>query len=956
MNDSPRPGCDAARLTDIFHQALDCTVAERGAFLDAACVGLPDLRAEVESLLSACDQAGDFMAHLDRQRGAALIEETADVDRPRQRVGPYRLIRELGRGGMGVVFLAERAEGGFDQRVVVKLIKRGMDSDAILHRFLRERQILAGLEHASVARLFDGGVTDDGQPYFAMEYVDGKPLTTYCDERGLSVDERLHLFEATCRAVQHAHGRLVVHRDLKPSNILVTTEGQLKLLDFGIAKLLDQEDEAPALTQAGMRLLTLDYAAPEQVRGERVTTAADVYALGVILYELLTGVLPHHGDERSRADVARAICEAEPRRPSLVVASQPRLARRLRGDLDTIALKALSKEGSRRYTSAEALAEDVHRHLAGHPVLARRETAVYVAAKFVRRHVVGVTAAAVVTLSLVLGLIGTAWQATVAAHERDRARVEAERAQAVKEFLVGLFKAADPAKSMGETITARDLMERGAERIERELASQPALQAELFGTVALISHTIGRDDRAKALGERAVARARAAYGPDHPQVSEALDTLGWILQRSGDAEAAEAVARQALAQRRRLLPADNLQLATSFELLAVLLRERAKLDEAEPLQREALAIRQQKLGGEHPETTKALSNLANVHYMKGDYAAAAAEQREVVRIQRKTLGDRHALVATSLVTLGVALLQDGDIIGAEAAYQEALDIRQRIYREDHPRVSESLQHLAAARQAKGDLAGAELLYRRALALDRMFKGDDHRDVGILLTSLAHTLAQQARFEEAMPLFETATTLLRRVVGNDHPLLARVLERHGLALVQQGRARDARPLLDECVAIASARYGAAHPAVASALATSARARSALGEHVEAEKLFREALEVQRKRQPTSNLVTLEILTELGEALSDQGRAVEAEPLLREALSHAERSLPESHWRRGEAESALGASLWRLGGADHEARSLLAAGYERLRSALGDEHPAAGRARSLLEGAEEAEGAR
>jgi serine/threonine-protein kinase len=946
MNEPPGPGCDARRLTDIFHQALECTVADRGAFLDAACVGIPDVRAEVESLLAAFAQAGDFIAVLDPQRGAALIEQTSDVEQSGQRVGPYRLIRELGRGGMGVVFLAERAEGGFDQRVVVKLIKRGMDSDAILQRFLRERQILAGLDHTSVARLFDGGVTDDGQPYFAMEYVDGKPLTTYCDERELTVHERLRLFEDTCRAVQYAHGKLVVHRDLKPSNILVTNDGQLKLLDFGIAKLLDQEDDITALTQAGMRLLTLGYAAPEQVRGEPVTTAADVYALGVILYELLTGVRPHQAEERSRADVARAVCEVEPRRPSLVVASQPRLARRLRGDLDTIVLKALSKECSRRYTSAEALAEDVHRHLAGHPVLARRDTAIYVAAKFVRRHKVAVAAATVVTVSLVLGLIGTAWQATVAARERDRARVEAERAQAVKEFLVGLFKASDPVESKGEAITARELMERGAERIERELASQPALQAELLDTVTLISHSIGRYDRAKALGERALDRARLAYGPDHPQVTEALETLGWMLQASGDSAAAEAVARQAVAQRRRLSPADSPALARSLELLAVLLRERARPNDAEPLHREALAIRQRRLGGEHPDTALTLSNLANVLYMKGDYSTAAEKQREVVRIQRKTLGDRHASVATSLVSLGAALLQDGDIAGAETAHQEALDLRRQVYGEEHPRVSESLHHLAAARQAKGDLSGAEVLYRQALVMERTFKGEDHRDVGIVMDNLAHTLAQQARFGDAMPLFAQANTLLRRAVGNDHPLLARTLERHGLALVEQGRAREARPLLDECVAIMSARYGTGHPALASALAASARAKAALGEHIEAERVFREALDLQRKRRPSPNAVTVEILTELGKGLSDRRRAAEAEPLLREAVSQAERSLPESHWRRGEAESALGASLRQLGGADQEARSLLAAGYAKLRNALGDEHPAARRARSRI----------
>src|SRR5262245_12725082 len=285
MSEATSRSADPDRVARIFGEALERPAAERRAFLDAACASAPELRAEAESLLAAHEQAGGFLDEIDTAREAALLDATAEPEPlAGQRVGAYRLLRELGRGGMGVVYLAERAEGGFEQRAAIKLVKRGMDTDAILRRFLRERQILASLEHVNVARLLDGGVTADGRPYFAMEYVDGEPLTVYCDTYRLAVEQRLRLFEDACRAVQHAHGKLVVHRDLKPSNMLVTSDGQLKLLDFGIAKLLVEEDDATALTQAGSRVLTPAYAAPEQVRGEPVTTATDVYALGVVLY------------------------------------------------------------------------------------------------------------------------------------------------------------------------------------------------------------------------------------------------------------------------------------------------------------------------------------------------------------------------------------------------------------------------------------------------------------------------------------------------------------------------------------------------------------------------------------------------------------------------------------------------------------------------------------------------
>jgi serine/threonine-protein kinase len=944
---APQPSrADPERLARVFGEALDQPPAQRRAYLDAACAGAAELRAEAESLLAAYEQSDDFLEALDTTRGAALLDAPVPMETPGRRVGPYRLLRELGRGGMGVVYLADRVEGGFEQRAAIKLVKRGMDTDAILRRFLRERQILAGLEHVNVARLLDGGVTADGQPYFAMEYVEGEPLTRHSDHHALGVEERLRLFEEVCRAVQHAHGKLVVHRDLKPSNILVTAEGRIKLLDFGIAKLLAEEDEATTLTEQGVRVLTLDYAAPEQVRGEAITTATDVYALGVVLYELLAGHLPY-GDERpGAADVARAICDVEPRPPSVAAADRPRLARRLRGDLDTVVLKALSKEPARRYPSAEALAEDVRRHLAGHPVQARRDTLAYVAAKFVRRNRVWVAAAGVAALSLVVGLIGTAWQAAVASRERDRARAETERAETVKEFLVDLFKASDPAQTRGEEVTVRQLLDRGAQRIEGELSGHPSLQAELFEIVAGISHELGRYDEARRLGERALAHAREAYGPESPQYAKAMDTLGWIVHRSGDVVAAEELRRQTLDLRRRLLPADSLEVAESLVALGLVLRHRARLEEAEALMREALAIRVKRLGPDHLDTANALANLADVLHARGDYAAAAEEHRKVLRIRRQALGDRDPSVAYSLVSLGGALLQEGDQAAAEEAHREALDIRVRAYGEEHPLVSESRHHLAATLQSKGDLAAAISMYRQVVAMDRKLKGSDHPDVAIVLGNLAHALAQDGRFDEARPLFAESAALHRRVTGADHPLLARTLERQAAARVDEGRPREALPLVEESLTINKARYGPQHAAVAAGLATAARARAALGEAAAAEALFRDALEIQRRARRRPHADTADILAGLGEALVAQGRAAEAEPLLREAVREADASLPASHWRRGEAESGLGACLWRLGRHD-EARRLLVDGHERLRRTRGDVHPATRRAWRRLE---------
>ncbi|HMB89755.1 MAG TPA: serine/threonine-protein kinase, partial [Rhodothermales bacterium] len=657
------------QINDLFVAAQARPLEERRAFLKQACADQPDLQAEVESLLFAYDASDDFLHKINLDEAVALLESVGEPVSPGQQIGPYRVVRELGRGGMGAVYLAHRADGQFDQQVALKLIKRGIDSEAILYRFLHERQILARLQHAHIARLLDGGVSADGRPYFAMEYVAGVPLTDYCDAHRLDVEARLRLFEQVCRAVHYAHTNLVVHRDLKPSNMLVTEEGELKLLDFGIAKLLDEEASVKTMTEAGLRVMTPEYAAPEQMQGETVTTATDIYALGVVLYELLTGHRPYQFDRRTPAAVAHVMAEAEPVRPSTVVSqttelrfgdgmgttktitpqdvsqarsTQPeRLQRRLRGDLDIVVLKALRKEPERRYASAEALVEDIRRHLAGLPVVAQQDTMDYRMRKFVRRHRVGVLAAGLVVAALVAGLTVALWQARVA-------RQEATKAEVVQAFMLSLFKTSNPDKAKGETITARELLDAGATRVEVELANQPEVQAEMMAVVGKVYQQLGLYEPARPLLEQALARRRAVLGENHEDVAASLHDLASLLQSTGDYAAAESLYRETLTLQRKLLGHQHTTVATTLNNLASLLFDQGDYDAAEGLFREALALRQKLLGPEHPDIAISLNDLALVLYYNGDYDAAEPLFYEALAMQRKLLGPEHTDLAMTL--------------------------------------------------------------------------------------------------------------------------------------------------------------------------------------------------------------------------------------------------------------------------------------------------------------------
>ena len=688
------------------------------------------------------------------------------------RVGPYRIVREVARGGMGAVFLAERDDGQFEQRVALKLIKRGMDSEEIHGRFLAERQILARLNHPHIARFHDGGVTADGQPWFAMEYVDGLPLTRHCAERGLGLSERLRLFRDVCDAVRYAHQNLVVHRDLKPSNILVTAAGDVKLLDFGIAKLLEGDEES--LTRTELRALTPEYAAPEQVRGDPVTTATDVYALGGVLYELLTGHRACRFERPTPAEIERVICTVDPAPPGVS------------GDIDTIVLKALQKDPARRYPSAEALLNDLRRHEQGLPVLARPDSWRYRARKFVQRNRVGVTAAVLVALVLVAGVVATLWQARITRREADRAGV-------VRDFVVGLFEVAYPHRARGQAVTALDMLELGSDRARTELVRQPAAQAELLHILAAIYRDLGHYDRALPLIRDATEISNVAFGPDDILVAERQRTWARILYYQGEYAAAESLLGGVIAAYRR------------------------------------------KMGPRDPETGTSLLNLAYVLDAKGDYAGAEALQREVEVIYRAYYGDQDLAAAWSLSNLGETLLKQGRIEEADSVHRAAFEIRRRQLDPRHDELAISVHNLGLVHAAKGEYAAAERLLREAAATRRRWYPGGHPRLALAAWRGRRDAGAESRLRQV-------TKELARRLGPEHPLTAAAQLNLAEVVAGRGHAAEADSLLGRALEARRARLGGAHPELGRTLARRGRVLLMLGDSAGSRMALGEALAV------------------------------------------------------------------------------------------------------------------
>lgn len=886
------------RIEYLFYAALELEEG-RTAFLDEACGGDAELRKEVDSLLHS---SGKTMGFLRQPVLQAAQQITAEDGLSGKRIGAYRLLRVTGEGGMGKVYLAARADDLYQKEVAIKTVQGGLGQNrAMLLRFRSERQILANLDHPNIARLLDGGITDEGLPYLVMEYVNGVRLDDYCRVNKLGTEQRLQLFCTVCAAVEYAHKNLVVHRDIKPANILVTAEGIPKLLDFGIAKLLNPESGDLAKTLTSERMMTPEYASPEQVRGDQVTTSTDVYALGVLLYELLAGRRPFRLDTTSPFEMARIICEQDPEPPSVVSAANSELAppdasRTLSGDLDNIVLMAMRKEPVRRYVSVAALASDVKAYLAGYPVHARTATWKYRSAKFVRRHKAAAAAAAIVALALIGFSIGMGLLARRATQERLTAQRESQ-------FLEGIFEAATPDQARGRQITARELLDQGAKRVDRELVGDPALQGTMLLNIGRAYVALGAYDQAEPLLQRAYVLRKQSLGNDNTDVADALMAWAQCLRLLGNYKGAEPLYRQTLVTYQKKSGNHNPAVLESLAAIGECLYLENRDTEAEPLLREALA-----LDRELNSDSGARNYLALLLERKGSYPESLQLLRETVEFQRRTAGADSPSYALSLHNLAGALIDAGDLAGAETTERHALDLRRKLLGDHHPDLSYPLNNLGFLLLEEGNWVAAEPFLRENLELLRSSLGEKNVRFGSALNNWARVLQAKGDYDQSETTFKQALETITQSNGSQSWTAAKVTANLGLLQFDRGDYAGAERYARQALEIVHKLGGEENPQAASVLIDLAEDRAFQGDPVSAEPLLRQALAIRKKEFSPGHPNVIATEVRLGEVLTEEGKGAEAEPILREALASAQSApFPLLAWQIAEAESALGTCL-------------------------------------------------
>ncbi|MEP7044731.1 MAG: serine/threonine-protein kinase [Dokdonella sp.] len=908
---------DWQRLRAVFAAALEIDASERDAWIATHCAGDETLLEDVRRLLTAhasTDCTLDQGSTLFAQMIAAITLDEHCVD-PRigTQIGPYRLLRLLGRGGMGSVYLAERADGQFRQNVALKLIQDDTPARAVLERFLRERDILARLSHPNIAQLHDGGVSTDGLPYFTLEVVAGEPITQWCDARRLGIRSRIDVLLKVCDAVQYAHRNLVVHRDLKPSNILVNAAGEPKLLDFGIAKFLDTTASA-SMTDAHAGPMTREYAAPEQVLAQPVTTLTDVYALGVLLYELLCGQLPYRRAVRGEISWPKAIVEEAPEPPSRAVwrsstvrelasdmesalpavhdtdantlaarrdLTPQSLRRTLRGDLDLIVQRALEKTPEARYPSAAAFADALNSYQQG--LALPGGDARYRMLKFLRRHAAAAAVMSTLALVVLAGIAGMLWEARQTA-------LAGRRAQAIQQFMTSVFDVSDPDRAQGQTITARELLDEGARRVQTELVDQPQLQVDLLRLIGTLYFHLGLYADAERLQTQAIVLLR--------KLEPRGDALAATLVEVADTERLQeryAEAEHHLAEALELEP-DTRNDAVRAQALAsrgALLGEMGRNDEAEHALRDALALDRRMHPAPDERTATDQERLAHVLETRAPGDEARQLLNDSLQQRRRLHGERHSTVAETLEELAKLAWSRGDIAGAEHDFSAALEIRRALFGPHHPSVADSLYWIGGLRSYQGRYAEAAAAANEALEIDRTAFGTGSAHDAPYHDLLAEVAQANNDLDRAEQEARTAIDIWRRVLGEHHSEMSNGLQRLALIERDRGNAAEAVGLLREAVQIRRASLGPNSDRVGFGLANLAETLRINGDIAEAIKTFGEALDVYKASLPPEHPRVVETLSGLGHAQLDGGDVSAAIDTLEHALSIARKVYPATH---------------------------------------------------------------
>ena len=895
------------QVANVLDVVLELDESMRASYLDAVGAGDRELQAAVEAHLEEITgggvTSGDAASSSDNFQGIG------------SRVGPYRIVEHLGVGGMGTVYLAEREDEQFERQVAVKVLRTGFDSPELIRRFVAERQILAHLEHPHIARLYDGGTTPDGRPYLAMEYVDGLPIDRYCDEHKLDVEARLEVLRKVCGAVQFAHRHLVVHRDLKPSNILVDGDGEPRLLDFGVAKLLDPSSFPMTIeaTRPGLSPMTPHYASPEQVSGDAITTATDVYALGVLLYRLLAGRLPFHFPTGSRERILEVLEKAGPTRPSQVVVEDSagdleplpivlglapsELQRQIAGDLDSITLKALRPEPEHRYSSPEQIALDIERHLSGLPVFARKDTWRYRAGKFVRRHRFAAGIAGTTVALLALLAVFMTWQAARVSEERNAAiaaRDEARTAQQaeaeVVEFLASLFEKVDPRKARGEELTARQLLDLGRDKVQSELSDRPSVQSRLLLTMADVYHQLGLYQESIDLAaQSAVVLEESGAAPEIVNLSRRTEATGLLML--GKLDEASALLDRIEAELDDPAELDTF-LSNTRGLIAL---QGGQFAQAAALLEETVRRHRLKPDPDAEAVARSLSNLAWARERLGEPEKAEASYREALELARRQLGDDHPMVATSLNNLGACLKDQGRIDEAADAYRQALELRLRVLGEEHLQTAQTRANLAILEAEAGRWRDAVPAFQRTIDVFEKHLGEQHPHVAMAWNNLGQCYRQLGEHELAEKSLARGLEAITASIGGGHPIASQNRIQQAILAVALARPAETEEHLSHVESLIDKANPSAHPLFTGLQAARCRALVARNDDG-AIGLCQDALQTNHRVKGGPHRSSLTISADLVQALVSVGQIQEALTRLEEAEVVAQQTTHDEHPHR------------------------------------------------------------